>query len=141
MRLRAGGRGVRKGGHRDEGRIRRHRGGRRRRAAAGPVVAAIDPDGRQAELLCRDMVVVQALGDVQDSGGGDPRLVEPLPEPLDARLVEPGPREVRLNASVLSLELLEGKDLPGVAAIPGCAGMGRRPPRLRRRTRDPLRPW
>ena len=37
-----------------------------RGAEAGPVVAAIDPDGGQPEPFRRNVVVEQALGDVQD---------------------------------------------------------------------------
>ncbi len=40
--------------------------GRGRGPEPGPIVAAVDPDRGQPQLLGRDVVVVQALGDVED---------------------------------------------------------------------------
>ena len=48
-----------------ERRIRRRLGGGRR-AGARAIAATVDPDGAEPELPGRDVVVVQALGDVED---------------------------------------------------------------------------
>jgi len=64
--------------------------GRRRRSAAGPVVAAIDPDRVDPQPLRRRVIVIEALGDVEDPGRRDPARVEPLAqgfEVVDVRLV------------------------------------------------------
>ena len=66
---------------------------------------AVDPDGRQAEPLGRDVVVVQALGDVEDAVARQPEPLEREFEVPLARLVAPGllgghdPVEVGAEAS------------------------------------------
>ena len=60
---------------------------RRRRAAAGPVPAAVDPDARHPELLGGDVIVEEALRDVQDPLAWDVDRLEGQLEPARARLV------------------------------------------------------
>ena len=58
--------------------------GGRRRARARPVVAAVDPDGREPEPLGRHVVVEEALGDVQDALARQP---DPLERDLEVARV------------------------------------------------------
>ena len=72
------GREVGQGRHVRDGEVRRRRGGRRG-AAARPVVAAVHPDRGQAQLLRRDVVVEEALGDVEDPLPGHARSARRRP--------------------------------------------------------------
>ena len=84
----AGG-GCREGRHVREGRVGR-RLGRRRRTAARSAVAAVDPDRREAQPLGRDVVVEQALGDVEDPLARQPDPLEGDLEVVLVGLVAPG---------------------------------------------------